>query len=143
VDFDNYEQAAPVSTLETAFQIILLEYSEIIEKNQTPPIIISQHQESDLGLSIAKKKSSNLGSVANSNGIMVSHTSHSEINPPFLRISNQYMRESVPHYAQGVRQSNLGLLGRMGTELEFGSVHPEPLPANPLGRYLSKIRQQK
>lgn len=30
VDFEHYEDAAPLSTVETAFHIILLEYSELL-----------------------------------------------------------------------------------------------------------------
>jgi hypothetical protein len=34
MNYEIYEEAAPVSTLETAFQIILLEYSEYLMNKQ-------------------------------------------------------------------------------------------------------------
>jgi hypothetical protein len=50
VDFQVYEDAAPLSTLECSFQIILLEYTEILMKNQLQsdgqdPMLAGQHKD--------------------------------------------------------------------------------------------------
>ena len=38
INYEIYEEAAPISTIETAFQIILLEYSDHLLKNQKPDL---------------------------------------------------------------------------------------------------------